>query len=189
MRKLRKIGKMNHYNDGSRSLFESIVNYDVLLALRQLIARNDVTDTLLIGGLAVSYHAKPRFSNDIDILVLDKRNRQYKYFKNNLYKRKNITLDVYDIGDLGITQEHFNFLKQTEIFSNGMPIPSPTGLMSLYLKNFTLKNKVDAEMLIQNCSFQSKDIKRLTSKEEFIAYGEFLKEIRAMSARGRFPSG
>ena len=33
MRPLRNIRKMNIYNDGNRSLFESIANYDVLVAL------------------------------------------------------------------------------------------------------------------------------------------------------------
>lgn len=55
-------------NSGSRLLVESIMVPEVELALRDWIIAD--TGGILIGGCALSYYAKPRFTTGIDVMYL-----------------------------------------------------------------------------------------------------------------------
>jgi hypothetical protein len=67
--KLRKITKMQTINDGTRSLVESIMMPEIIVALRDWSRSTQAG--VLIGSLGSSFHCKPRFTEDIDFLVLE----------------------------------------------------------------------------------------------------------------------
>ena len=64
--RLRKLTKMQTVNDGTRSLTESIMAPQVIIALQDWVKSS--APGVLIGGLAVSYYAKPRYTDDITFI-------------------------------------------------------------------------------------------------------------------------
>jgi hypothetical protein len=74
--RLRKLTKMQTINDGTRSLIESTMSPEVIVALRDWVrstksaATGEATRGVVIGGLGLSYHCKPRYTQDIDLLFL-----------------------------------------------------------------------------------------------------------------------
>jgi hypothetical protein len=73
---LRKLTKMQTVNDGTRSLIESIMSPDVIAALRDWVRSTRSAATgeaagVVIGGLGLSYHCKPRYTQEIDLLFLE----------------------------------------------------------------------------------------------------------------------
>lgn len=61
------VDKCHTSNDGTRLLTESVISPEVLLALKDWI-KNNQTNCVLIGGLALSYHGVPRYTQDVDVL-------------------------------------------------------------------------------------------------------------------------
>jgi hypothetical protein len=57
---MRKIGKMNRPNDGTRTLFESVMSPEIIAALKDWVKAN--AGGILIGGLAISHYVKPRMT-------------------------------------------------------------------------------------------------------------------------------
>src|SRR5712672_1162308 len=77
--RLRKLTKMQTMNDGTRSLIESIMSPEVVAALRDWVrstksAASGQAAGVVIGGLGLSYHCKPRYTQDIDLLFLEPSN-------------------------------------------------------------------------------------------------------------------
>jgi hypothetical protein len=60
---------MQTINDGTRTLIESIMMPELIAALRDWAKSG--SGGVLIGGLGLSYHARPRFTQDIDFLFLE----------------------------------------------------------------------------------------------------------------------
>jgi hypothetical protein len=68
--RLRDLGKMTQINKGNRSLFESVMVPEVSQALKDWI-KGTQSNGVLIGGLALSFYVKPRYTQDVDVLFLD----------------------------------------------------------------------------------------------------------------------
>ena len=174
MRKLRNIGKMNYNNDGNRSFFESIVNVNVLTAIKNLIRYNDLSDVIVINNLALSFHTRPLMDNCIHVLV--KEPKTFNYFPGNKF-RKNTKINIATTSELDITEDHFNFIKKTAYISDGIKIASPTALMSIYLKDFNSSIKCDAERLLENCPVDIKVLTKYVNAECLSKYQKFLYTI------------
>lgn len=158
METLRNIDKMNYYQDGSRSLNESIINKNVIEALPEL---RNTNDAVVIGGVAVSFHTKPVLTDDIDILVRDKNNVLFMHH----------AIDVKEYTDIGITEEHFDFILKNSSLHSGLLIPSPTALMTLSLKDdIRAENRLkrnSCTMLSENCKINMKDVMLQCSADEY----------------------
>ena len=76
---LRDVAKMNHQNDRehSRSLFESVMHPEVISALQDWIRAGSFG--VLIGGVGLSYHVRPRLTQDLDFLFLPFLHSQFLY--------------------------------------------------------------------------------------------------------------
>lgn len=164
--KLRKIGKMNKPNDGNRSLYESIFNRHVLTALKYL-SHNDI-EFLIIGDLAISYHVKPFATKRIQILVKDKTNMRFKYFKNN--KCRNIELVISDISDFNMNIDQYNYAINTSYISDNFKISSPTFLMNIFLLDIqNIDNRADAYTICSNSPIKTYELFwKKTEYENFI---------------------
>jgi hypothetical protein len=67
--RLRDLSKMQDMNKGDRSLFESAMVPEVAQALTDWIKYSG-SPGVLIGGLALSFYVKPRYTQDVDVLFL-----------------------------------------------------------------------------------------------------------------------
>jgi hypothetical protein len=84
---MRNIWKMNWKNDGFRSLYESAIYPEVIIALEDWKQYNN-SNCVLVGGLALSYYIKPRQNQDIDIIFLTEKDiptNVYGFKRNRLH--------------------------------------------------------------------------------------------------------
>lgn len=168
--RLRKIGKMNKPQDGSRSLYESIMNSHVLTAMKYLSHNN--IDFVIIGNIAISYHVKPFMCKTIDILVLNKTDIRFKYFPNN--RCKNIGLNIKDINDVGISKKQYENILKSSIVSDKFKIASPTSLINLILSNeINIDTKSELYTICSNCII---NIENIFTNKNFIK--DFLFNIK-----------
>lgn len=167
MRKLRKIGKMGYPNDGNRDLFESSLNYNVLLALKTLIKHNNF-DCVLIGHLIVGYHHKPYRTDKIELLVKSKdiKLKYFPYFK--YYMKKDVNVILYTVEDFGLSSDVYDIIKSDSMQSNGFNIISPTYLTILYTisDNYNTKNESSIAKLIDNSKIDFNILNIYLNKDE-----------------------
>lgn len=153
---LRNIEKMNDINDGSRSLFESVVSNEVLDALTDWVSSG--SDGVLIGGLALSYYVKPRSTMDVDVLFLSpeqipdsvpdfKRHRKGAFQHNKTH----VEIEVLTPKTINITTELVQSVIDTSIVKDGIRIASPSALIALKLGRFSRQDQADIEALTNSC--------------------------------------
>lgn len=154
---IRNIDKMSDINKGDRTLKESIMSPEVNLALNDWID-NNINNCVLIGGIALSYYVKPRYTEDIDILFLSKMYipetlNKFKKHRPSAFQHNKTHVEVEVV-----TPELINtpiFLVATvfvtAIIKDGIKIASPSGLIALKLGRFNLQDQADIYALIK-CS-------------------------------------
>jgi len=148
-----RMDKLNQSNSNDRSLFESVVANEVLLALQDWtkISSNGV----LIGGLALSYHIKPRHTQDIDMIYLTgddipetvtgfRKIRNHEFQHNQTH----VEVEVLPANFIDQPQELVNRVIRTSLKINNTNIASANGLVALKLGRFSRQDQADIEQLI-----------------------------------------
>lgn len=158
--KLRNIDKMNYYNTGNRTLYESVLNRYVLKALQTIKKHNDTSKMIIIGGVALSYHTKPYMTDDIDIITTSYIN--IKYLPNNIYRNK-IKIDTKIV-----SESEFELYKQNSIVSNGWLIANTSDLINRYLIDFNYDNRYKCEKIIHNCIVDLNNINDIDNFKKYI---------------------
>jgi len=152
----RIIDKMNYINDGTRTLMESILVPEIILALKDWV-NNYSNDYVLIGGIALSYYIKPRTTTDIDILFLSNEDIPEKVLKfkkhRSLAFQHNLThveVETVTPKSINVPIEIAQTVFDTAIINNNIKIASPSGLVALKLFRFNRLDQADIESLIIN---------------------------------------
>ena len=151
----RNIGKMNTYNDGTRTLYESIMLPELILAMDDWKS-NNIGECVLIGGIALSHYVKPRMTQDIDLLFLTdndipdsiskfKRHRPHAFQHNKTH----VEIEVITPSFINLTVELAKQIIDTAIISDGMKIASPSGLIASKLGRFNRQDQADIESLLK----------------------------------------
>lgn len=154
-KKLRNVEKMNNVNDGTRSLYESVMAPEVISALEDWKKYND-SDCILIGGMALSYYIKPRYTQDVDVIFLSKKDipKEVYNFKRHRdgafqHNKTHVEIEVLTPESINtpliLVQKIFN----TAIIDDesGLKIASPEGIIALKLGRFKLQDQADIEAL------------------------------------------
>jgi hypothetical protein len=155
--KLRDISKMNSANDGTRTLFESVLLPEIVSALKDWAAA-DVDKGVIIGGIAISQYIKPRMTMDIDVLFLSpndipenvskfKRHRQCAFQHN----KTRVEIEVVTPKTINMEYDVVKAIIDTSVISDGIRIASPSGLVASKLFRFNRRDQSDIEDIIQ-CS-------------------------------------
>lgn len=147
-------------NDGLRSIYESIIPTEVLVALDDWKYSNK-NECVLIGGLALSYYIKPRYTEDIDLIFLtedDIPESVYKFRRNRKHYFEHIKtgVEVEVITPLHINKKKtlFENIFETSIESDGIKIASPLGLIALKLFRSKVndRDRLDIIELLKYCN-------------------------------------
>lgn len=152
---LRDLLKMNSINDGTRSLTESIVIPEVAQALKDWsVATN--TNSVLIGGLATSFYAKPRSTTDIDLLFMSVSDipsviEGFKKIRNNAFhhKRTHVEVELITPSSINVPQEIAIKVLKTSVLINGVRVASPSGIVVLKLHRLKRYDSGDIVALIE----------------------------------------
>lgn len=153
---LRNIGKMNSVNDGTRTLFESVVSNEVLAALRTWCMFNE-SDCVLIGGLALSYYVKPRATTDIDVLYLRKEDIPEQVISFRRHRKSAFEHDTTQVEVEVLTPEHINLPQHIAqaVFDTAIEqdikVASPSALIATKLFRFDRQDQADIEALCNCC--------------------------------------
>jgi len=145
--------KLNQSDSNNRTLFESVVANEVLLALRDWtkVSSNGV----IIGGLALSYHVKPRHTQDIDIVYVSsndipdvipgfKKIRKHAFQHNQTH----VEVEVLPADFIDKPKELVNHVIETSLSIDNANVASANGLVALKLGRFSRQDQADIEQLI-----------------------------------------
>lgn len=153
-------------NNGFRTLYESVIPNEVLVALDDWKS-NQINDCVLIGALALSYYIKPRYTEDIDLIFLSEEdipNYVYKFRKNRAHSFEHIKtgVEVELITPVHINKgvNLFNDIFRTAVTSDGIKIASPLGLIALKLfrSRYKERDRLDIIELCRYCKENNIDI-------------------------------
>lgn len=144
-------------NDGSRTLVESTMAPEIINALNALAANN--FQGVLIGGLAVSYHTKPRMTSDIGSLFKDeqsipnelngfKKIRDHAFRHNKTHVEVEVLTPQFLNNDIPVNVA--NHIIATAIEVNGLRIASKSGLVAAKLGRASYQDKHDIIELIKS---------------------------------------
>lgn len=153
--KLRDLFKCNSINDGSRSLYESILNPEVERAMRkweQCVPLRGV----LIGGLALAYYIKPRMTIDADFLFLSagdipsevdgfKRTRPSAF----MHKETHVEFEVLAPEKINMPIELAKKIIETAKKQDNVLVASREGLIASKLERFKFQDRADINALLQ----------------------------------------
>src|SRR5208337_1340118 len=150
---MRKLTKMRDINRGDRSLIESTMMPEIIIALRGW-ARS-TGSSVLIGALALSYHCKPRYTQDIDFLFLEPSDvpdavggfsRIGSGFQHN---RTRIAVDIFTPSSINIPREVAEQVMGTVVLSDNIRVASASGLVALKLFRSSMQDRADIVALIK----------------------------------------
>jgi len=150
---LRNISKMRTHNLGDRTLFESIMSPEVLAALRDWEAAGG--NGVLIGGVGLSYYAKPRMTQDVDLIFLTpseipvevpgfRRHRRGAFE----HKRTGVEVEVLTPETINVSPVLIQQVIDNAVKSDGVRIASPSGIVALKLQRYRRQDQADIVALI-----------------------------------------
>jgi hypothetical protein len=152
---IRNMSKTNTYNDGTRTLIESTLVKEVVMALEDFATLEGSLNGVLIGGLAVSYYVRPRTTTDIDFLYRSQSDTPELGY---LFKplRRHTILHTYTHVEVELlTPDHIavplalvNKTFDTSNLSSGVRVASPEALITLKTYRFSHQDKADIEALM-----------------------------------------
>lgn len=153
--KLRNLEKMKSFNNGTRSLNESILAPEVISALEEW-KRNNKSNGVLIEGLAYSYYCKPRETQDVDILYLSKEDipdnvNGFKRTRNSAFQHNltHVEIEVITPEHINISSELAKLVYDNANLVNGIKIASPAGIVALKLQRQKRQDMADIEELVK----------------------------------------
>lgn len=152
---IRNIRTMSHPNDGTRSLEASIMAPEIILAFKDW-SRSMGGDFVLIGGLALSFHASPRYTTDIDLLFLE--NEQipadvpgFKRIRPHAFEHRatGVEVEVLTPASLKVRRLLVEMVIQRSLRVDGVKIASREGIIALKLCRGNLRDLGDIESLME----------------------------------------
>lgn len=145
---------MASVNDGTRSLFESVLPNEVLAALKDW--SKEMPAPVLIGGIALSFYAKPRYTEDLDYLFLSegdlpKEVDGFDRIRDHAFRHKktHVEIELLTPEFLNISAALVKRVYGTAIQSNGVNIASAAGLITLKLQRAEIQDQADVVALIK----------------------------------------
>jgi len=153
--KLRDLIKMQKANDGSRSLFESVMVPELASVLQDW--QTYVPNGVLIGGMGLSFHVKPRMTQDLDFLFLSdteipdqvsgfKRTRGHAFQHNKTH----VEIEILTPEFIKVPRPVVEQIIKSATVSDGIKIASAAGMVASKLFRLSLQDKADIVALINS---------------------------------------
>ncbi len=143
------------YNDGTRTLLESVVVPEVARALNDW-QKAKVQNCVLIGGLALSYHGHVRATMDCDFLFIGNNSvptevEGFKKTRGHAFRHNetHVEIEVLDPAFLDMSVDLVQKIIDTAAETDGMRVASKEGLIASKLKRFSRQDQADIEHLIK----------------------------------------
>jgi hypothetical protein len=164
-----RVDKMKVPNNGSRTLFESVVYPEVIDALEDWIELN-VNNCVLIGGVALSYYVVPRMTQDVDMLFLSKTDIPltligFKRTRSGAFQhnKTHVEIEVLTPQFINLRKDLAEKIFNTAIKKDNIYIASPEGLIASKLGRFNYQDRADIQNLLLS---QNIDLSNFNLTEE-----------------------
>jgi len=152
----RDLRNCNGANNGARTLVESILVPEVVRAVLDWKNNSGCDDAILIGGLALAYYTKPRYTTDADFLFLSaaqipnevcgfKRHRKLAFE----HKETGVEIEVLTPRSINMPVEVAQAINNTAVEKDGLKIASREGLIAAKLLRYSLQDRADIEELLK----------------------------------------
>ena len=181
IKRLRNLKKTRDVNDGTRSINESILYPEVILAFEDFKS-NHVKNCVLIGGVALSYYVKPRTTQDIDFLFLSFEDippvlNKFKRHRKGAFEHKKtqVEVEVVTSSTINIPQHIAVSIFETANIIEGIKVASPAGLVASKIFRFNLRDQSDIKDLID---FTEIDLSPFNLSEIELDRFELIKNIK-----------
>lgn len=153
--KLRDLALCNNHNDGTRSLFESILVPEVEAAFKDWNRFAVDAKCVLIGGIALSFYVKPRMTTDADQLFMSasdipvavdgfKRTRPGAF----MHKQTHVEIEVLTPSSINMTVALAQAVFDNAQVHDGIRVAEPSGIVAAKLGRFKLRDQADIEELL-----------------------------------------
>jgi hypothetical protein len=147
------IDKLNQTGNKNRTVLESVVVPEVSMALNDWVKVVPNTG-VLIGGLALSYHVKPRSTMDVDLMFISdsavpisvegfKKTRNHAF----MHLKTHVEIEVLTPEFLKMPTEVIQKIIDTSTNSKGLLVASKEGLIVSKLYRFNRQDQADIEKL------------------------------------------
>jgi len=180
----RNLRKMNSINDGTRTLNESIIAPEVLDALNDW-KKYQPLQGVLIGGIALSFYVKPRYTTDADFLFLslDEIPEKIQNFKRHRksafeHKKTGVEIEVLTPTHIKVPENVAKIIIETSIEIENIKVASPSGIVASKLFRFSLQDKADIASLLKSYEIDLSSF-NIPQKESDI-FSNFLNEINLL---------
>jgi hypothetical protein len=177
--RFRKLTKMQAINDGTRSLIESIMMPELIAALRDWAKSS--SGGALIGGLGLSYHVRPRFTQDVDFLFLKTGDFPevipgFDRLTSDTFEhlRTRVQVNIVTPSARGIPKEIAEEIVRTATLSNRIRVASPSGLVASKLFRLSAQDKADIIALIKTGRVDLSEFR--LPPERLMAFDELVSE-------------
>lgn len=140
---------------------ESIIPNEVILALRDWKDNYINNNYVMIGGLAMSYYNRPRYTEDVDLIFLSDNeipNNVFKFRKNRKNRKHSFEhiktgVEIETLSPCSINKDEYFFetIFDDCIETDGIKIASPVSLIALKLGRFNDTDKSDISFLYKYC--------------------------------------
>jgi hypothetical protein len=145
----------NSHNDGTRSLFESILVPEVEAAFKDWNKSATDAKCVLIGGIALSFYVKPRMTTDADQLFMSaadipatvdgfKRTRPGAF----MHKHTHVEIEVLTPSAINMSVELAHAIFDRAQIHDGIRVAEPSGIVAAKLGRFKLRDQADIEELL-----------------------------------------
>lgn len=167
-------------NNGERALFESAISDHVVQAIKDW-QYNSIEAGVLVGGMAFSYYAKPRYTEDVDVLFISKnkipknvdgfkRHREHAFE----HKKTGVEIELLVSGHIPVPVEIIKKVIDTANLVDGIKIASPSGLVAMKLYRASYQDKSDIIQLINSCNVNISSFP--LDEEQYNLYNQLNKE-------------
>lgn len=150
----RDFAKMSTKNDGTRSLFESIIIPEVIKTLSDWCKADG--PGVLIGGVALSYYVKPRMTQDADFLFISddaipNSVRGFKKIRPHSFQHNKTHVEVELVTPqlVNVPVAIVEVAISSAMISDGVKVASPSSLVALKLYRLSMQDKADIIALIK----------------------------------------
>lgn len=164
----------------SRPLLESIIAPEIELAAKDWINAN--VGGVLIGGLALSYYGKPRYTENIDILFVSDSDVPnsipgFKRIRNHAFEhnKTQIEVEVLSASHLKMPTGLVKQIIATSVNSNGIQIASRSGLIASKLSRGNRYDQADIEQLFNTGNVDLAPYSEWLTDEQIVLYKEITK--------------
>jgi len=180
---LRNLRNYQTNNDGSRTLFESAMVPEVTAALKDWAFKAN-NPGIIIGGIALSYYTKPRYTQDVDVLFLKAEDIPvevvgFKKHRQGAFEHKSTGVEIETVtgNSFKVNPNTIKRVIDTAVTTSGVKVASKEGIIALKLGRASLQDKADIAALLHSGIDEEELLSYPLTDQQLQVFSDLKKEV------------